>query len=345
LRDLKPQVGGRAAEASGGVVRAVEADPSAVGVETLSGAAWSWSCSMTVVYRPARAEDLEFADALVVSSINDLTVRHGFGQMASPSQPNFQLFSLADDPDGLWVAEADGRILGFAWSWVCGDIWFLAQLFVSPDRQGGSIGNELIKRTLDHAEKSGASNRVLITFAFNAVSQGLYIRHGLFPRFPIYSVSAPREHLVGRLNGPQFECAPLDEEASTLARLAQADERVLGISREKHHRYLINDSRTRGFSLYDGADWLGYAYVDAGGHAGPVAVLQSSAMATAFRTALRLAAESGASQVSAFLPGSSEAALSAALECGMRIKFPMLLMSSRDFGSWAQYLPRNPGFM
>ncbi|MCK1466575.1 hypothetical protein IVB51_04065, partial [Bradyrhizobium sp. CW10] len=101
-----------------------------------------------------------------------------------------------------------------------------------------------------------------------------------------------------------FECAPLDEEASTLARLAQADERVLGISREKHHRYLINDSRTRGFSLYDGADWLGYAYVDAGGHAGPVAVLQSSAMATAFRTALRLAAESGASQVSAFLPGS-----------------------------------------
>lgn len=145
---------------------------------------------MTVVYRPARAEDLEFADALVVSSINDLTVGHGFGQMASPSQPIFQLFSLADDPDGLWVAEADGRILGFAWSWVCGDIWFLAQLFVSPDRQGGSIGNELIKRTLDHAEKSGASNRVLITFAFNAVSQGLYIRHGLFPRFPIYSVSA-----------------------------------------------------------------------------------------------------------------------------------------------------------
>ena len=81
-----------------------------------------------MVCRPARAEDLEFADALVVSSINDLTVRHGFGQMASPSQPNFQLFSLADDPDGLWVAEADGRILGFAWSWVCGDIWFLAQL-------------------------------------------------------------------------------------------------------------------------------------------------------------------------------------------------------------------------
>src|SRR5438045_3235320 len=89
---------------------------------------------MTVVCRPARAEDLEFADALVVSTINDLTFRHGFGQMASPSPPNFRLFSLMDDPDGLWVAEDDCRILGFAWSWVRGDIWFLAQLFVSPDR-------------------------------------------------------------------------------------------------------------------------------------------------------------------------------------------------------------------
>jgi GNAT superfamily N-acetyltransferase len=300
---------------------------------------------MSVVYRPARAQDLEFADTLVVSSINDLTVRHGFGPMAASSPPNFQLFSLKDDADGLWVAEEDGRILGFAWSWVCGDMWFLAQLFVSPDHQGRSIGNELIKRTLDHAEKSSASNKVLITFSFNTVSQGLYIRHGLFPRFPIYSVSVPREHLIGRLNGPQFKCAPLDEEASTLGRLVQADERVLGVSREKHHRYLINDSQTRGFNLYDGNDWAGYAYVDTGGHIGPVAVLESGAVAIAFRTVLRLAAESGASQVSAFLPGASEAALNAAVDHGMRIKFPMLLMSSRDFGNWAQYLPRNPGFM
>ncbi|MCK1656168.1 GNAT family N-acetyltransferase [Bradyrhizobium sp. 151] len=300
---------------------------------------------MTVVCRPARAEDLELADALVVSSINDLTTRHGFGSMAAVSPPNFQLFSLTDDPDGLWVAEDEGRILGFAWSWVCGEIWFLAQLFVSPDHQGGNIGNELIERTLDHARKSRASNRVLITFAFNAVSQGLYIRHGLFPRFPIYTVSVPRERLVDRLIGPQFKWAPLEETASTMGRLVQADERVLGVSREKHHRYLINDSRTRGFSLYDGDDWAGYLYVDDRGHIGPIAVLQPGAVTTAFRTALGLAVKSGAPQVSAFLPGASEAALTTAFEHGMRIKFPMLLMASRDFGNWAQYLPRNPGFM
>jgi ribosomal protein S18 acetylase RimI-like enzyme len=137
---------------------------------------------MPVICRPARARDLEFADSLVVSSINNLTERHGFGPMAVCSPPKFQLFSLKDDADGLWVAEEGERILGFAWSWVCGDMWFLAQLFVSPDHQGRSVGNELIRRTLDHAEKSSASNRVLITFSFNTVSQGLYIRHGLLQR-------------------------------------------------------------------------------------------------------------------------------------------------------------------
>jgi hypothetical protein len=29
----------------------------------------------------------------------------------------------------------------------------------------------------------------------------------------------------------------------------------------------------------------------------------------------------------------------------MRIAFPMMLMSSRSFGDWTSYLPRNPGFM
>jgi hypothetical protein len=73
---------------------------------------------MSLTYRPARSQDLATTDALVVASINDLTERHGFGPMTSPSPPRFQLFSLEDDPEGLWVAEEDGTIVGFAWSWV-----------------------------------------------------------------------------------------------------------------------------------------------------------------------------------------------------------------------------------
>ena len=60
---------------------------------------------MSITYRPARETDLVKCDQLVVASINDLTQRHGFGPMTASSPPGFQLFSLRDDADGLWLAE------------------------------------------------------------------------------------------------------------------------------------------------------------------------------------------------------------------------------------------------
>jgi ribosomal protein S18 acetylase RimI-like enzyme len=300
---------------------------------------------MEIVYRPALAEDLERADALVVASINDLTERHGFGKMASSRPPQFQLFSLKDDPDGLWVAEDAGQIAGFAWSWICGDFWFLAQLFVSPDRQGQGIGNELLKRIWDHAQKNGATNKALITFTFNTVSQGLYMRHGMFPRFPIYIFSGARERVAGATEGSHLRCVPIENTASQMADLARIDVQALGVSREKHHRYLGGDPTTKGVMLYAGDDCVGYVYVSADGHIGPLAVARPGALSAAFRTSLSLAAAGGSAQVSAFIPGTNDTALRIAVAQGMRIAFPMVLMSTRGCGDWAQYLPRNPGFM
>ena len=79
---------------------------------------------MPILCRPACAQDLARADELVVASFNDFTQRHGFGSIATSHPPNFQLFSLKDDAGGLWVAEEADEILGFAWSWVCGDCGF-----------------------------------------------------------------------------------------------------------------------------------------------------------------------------------------------------------------------------
>jgi hypothetical protein len=101
----------------------------------------------------------------------------------------------------------------------------------------------------------------------------------------------------------------------------------------------------RGYFIHARDDCIGYAYVSATGHVGPLAVELPTAMDVAFTTALNLAAGSRASQVSAFLPGANEMALGIAAEHGMRITFPMVLVSNRAFGDWTRYLPRNPGFM
>jgi ribosomal protein S18 acetylase RimI-like enzyme len=300
---------------------------------------------MPVVFRPACAQELETAEELVVRSINDLTARHGFGPMAALRPPHFQSFSLLDDPDGLWVAEDAGQIVGFALSWVCSDLWFLAELFVSPGHQGHGIGDELLKRTLEHAQKAGATNKALITFSFNTVSQGLYIRHGLYPRHPLYFLKVNRGLLMNHLRGAKFLGIPLEDTAPNLRSLANIDARALGVSRDKHHRYLINDTKMRGVLLYAEDDCVGYAYVSADAHIGPVAVAQPNAIGTAFRTALNMAAENDSPSVTAFVPGPSESTLRVAVEHGMRLTFPMVLLSSHDFGDWTQYLPRNPGFM
>ncbi len=300
---------------------------------------------MSRVYRLALAHDLHAADAVVVASINDLTVRHGFGPMATSSPPNFQLFSLGDDPDGLWVAEDDGCLVGFAWSWVCEDLWFLAQLFVDPAQQGRGIGNELLKRTLEHARKADAAHKVLITFTFNRVSQGLYMRHGLFPRMPIYFLDTARKGLIERLPECPLRSIPIDGAAATMQKLAEIDARAIGVGREKHHRYLLNDPTTTGVLLCDGGECVGYSYIGSNGHIGPLAVREVNVLGDAFTAALKMAADGSSEKVSAFLPGTCESALGLAVNHGMRITFPMLLMASTGYGTWTRYLPRNPGFM
>jgi GNAT superfamily N-acetyltransferase len=288
---------------------------------------------------------LATTEALVVASINDLTVRHGFGRMATASPPSFQLFSLKDDPDGLWVAEDGGDILGVAWSGVCGNFWFLAQLFVDPARQGQGIGNELLKRTMEHARASGAVHKALITFTFNRVSQGLYMRHGLFPRMPIYLFNATRARMTQALPAPSLRTIVIDNRTAPMEKLIEIDTRAIGVAREKHHRYLLGDAATTGVLLYAGSDCVGYAYVGSNGHIGPLAVARPDDLHEAFTAALGLAADISAENISAFLPGTCDSALRLAVNQGMRISFPMLLMASPGYGGWTQYLPRNPGFM
>lgn len=248
--------------------------------------------------------------------------------MATASPPNFAQFSLNDDPGGLWVAEDGGDIHGFAWSWICSDLWFLAQLFVDPVRQGHGIGNELIKLTLEHARQSGAAHKALITFTFNRVSQGLYIRQGLFPKMPVYFFGAARERVMAGLPDVSQRTTVIKDTAAHINTISEIDARAIGVERKKHHRYLINEAGTRGMLLYVSGECVGYAYVASNGHIGPLAVTRTNVLGDAFATALKMAADGNSEKVSAFLPGTCESTLTLAINQGMRITFPMLLMAS-----------------
>jgi hypothetical protein len=236
-------------------------------------------------------------------------------------------------------------MLGFAFSWVNDDFWFLAELFISPAQQGRRIGSELLAHTFDHAKKAGVRNKALITFTFNIVSQGLYIRHGLFPRIPIYFFSAARDTLLWPPQDDELRVVRVEDTGTHADQLERLDRSALGFSRAKHHAFLRGDASMTGFLFYARDECVGYSYVNVIGHVGPVAVSRPNAMGPALRTALNLAAKTGVPQVSAFLPGVNTSALSLAVDHGMRMSFPMVLVSEHAFGDWTRYLPRNPGFM
>jgi hypothetical protein len=55
--------------------------------------------------------------------------------------------------------------------------------------------------------------------------------------------------------------------------------------------------------------------------------------------------EGGASRVSMLVPGRADVIMQTALALGFRIEVPLVLMASRPFGNWRNYVPRDPGFM
>lgn len=56
------------------------------------------------------------------------------------------------DPDGAWVAEADGRVVGVTFALVRGPLWFLSLLAVSTTVQAQGIGGRLLEAALRSAE-------------------------------------------------------------------------------------------------------------------------------------------------------------------------------------------------
>jgi GNAT superfamily N-acetyltransferase len=225
---------------------------------------------MDVTYRAAQVEDLEPGVRVVQQAFNELRSRNGLRPVAL-RQPAFQRFVHAEDPTGLWVAEAEGTIIGFAFSWMRQRFWYLAQLFIRPDIQARGIGQTLMSCVLEQAARNGAENRALITLGYNMDSTGFYIRNGLYPREPLYRMVAPGVMLAGRLAADSDTIAtPLGLLAGEQTWLDAVEDAMIGFRRETQHHYLHSIPGMRALRIDTQGRPAGYAYVSAEGHIGPM---------------------------------------------------------------------------
>lgn len=84
------------------------------------------------------------------------------------------------DPAGIFVAEVDGRVIGFISTWCdCdGGIGNIPNISLLPESRGQGIGRKLIEYALEHFREQGMTHAKIETLEQNAVGNHLYTSVG-----------------------------------------------------------------------------------------------------------------------------------------------------------------------
>jgi mycothiol synthase len=82
------------------------------------------------------------------------------------------------DPAGLFVAEREGRIIGFHWTKVKGGVGEVYVVGIDPDAQGGGLGTALTARGIRHMYEQGLRIVDLYVEGDNAPALAVYRRLG-----------------------------------------------------------------------------------------------------------------------------------------------------------------------
>lgn len=87
------------------------------------------------------------------------------------------------DPDGMFVAEINGRIMGSALANRWGSVGFFGPLTVHPEAWDQGVGRRLMEPCMDSFTRWNCTHTVLFTFPHSTKHVGLYQKFGFWPRF------------------------------------------------------------------------------------------------------------------------------------------------------------------
>jgi GNAT superfamily N-acetyltransferase len=304
-----------------------------------------------LTYRPATDADLDACGRIWRLAINEYLP--GVGQPPMPEDLSgirrLHAHLLSTDPNLFWVAERDGRIVGFTAATARSDVWFLSMLFVMPDEQRTGVGSALLARTMPPS----GDGRAIAVGSDSAYphSNGLYARLGMPARMPVWLATGrprpgwrPPALPAGITAAPIAGDAEGRVEAALQAELDALDRVTLGLVRPQDHQFLRRGG-SRGWAYRDGDGGLaGYAYVAASGRIAPAAVREAALLGPVIGHLLIAYEPPGAS--AAWLPGGSDGAIEVLLDAGLRFEgFPILFGWSRAFADFSRCLPISPGLL
>jgi len=97
---------------------------------------------------------------------------------ASPWRSGAYARAVADPHHNFFVAEANGRLIGYAGLWVEGNRAHIAKLAVHESHRRRGIGMAMLQHLLDHSRRLGLAEAYLEVRRGNLAAQDLYRRAG-----------------------------------------------------------------------------------------------------------------------------------------------------------------------
>lgn len=299
---------------------------------------------MPVTYRPGTPDDSFAVYKIFLETMDDLSRRLGVQAITGGSDPAViaslwesrrPMFDhLANTAEQFWIAEADGKAIGYARSILRDGCRELTEYFVLPGHQSAGVGRELLQRTFI---EDGAGHRSIIA-TVDARAQARYLKTGVYPRFPIYyferrpeAASVPTDLTV----------EPLTDSPQTFAALRDIDRAILGHRRDIDHAWLMADRN--GFLYSRDGRPVGYGYT--GRRRGPFALLDSADTPAALAHAETLAHSLGLTSFGVEVPLINAAAVQYLLARGYKMDaFFAFFMCDQPFGRFENYIALSPPF-
>ncbi len=259
-----------------------------------------------------------------------------------PSYPRTLEHLLQTDPDGSFVAEVDGLTVGYAMSFVRGEIWFLSQLFVQPEVHGRGIGEGLLERAQQYGRDN--STRVFsVVSTAQPVSQSLYMRHGMHAIAVGYGMSGDFEPLLAL---PEAEASKkrIVDCSGWQDRMADLDRAVFGAERRQDHAFYLDNGASPGevtsFGLTNGSEFAGYGYAVAdSGFIAPLAAHDPGDMLSLLRMGAEWQLERDVKSGHIWSVSLNPGLIGALLKAGWRVDAWNFFMSSEQFGQFDRYHP------
>lgn len=296
-----------------------------------------------ITYRPM--SELDLAASNYISKAAMESVHQSQGREPSPWTPRratARLHLMRTDPEGSWAADVNGLIVGYAQAFVRGDIWFLSQLFVRPEVHTRGIGQELLRRAMDHGRKRGARVYAVIS-STSPVAQALYMRAGMFGIAIAYRMTGPLAPLAS-LPEPDASRKRVVDCAGWQDQIAALDLATFGAERRQDHAWYLTGEWTApaeetAFALVRDGELEGYGYAGAHGYIAPVVAVEPAAQLPLVRMGADWLAERKVERGEMMVLSHNTTLMSALLERGWQIGGWTFLLASAPFGRFDRYHP------